>query len=108
MTGEHGLLKQLTKRLVERVLQTEMAEHLGYGKNEDVANPTDNTGNGKSAKTLKGDFGELAIEIPCDRHGTSELLLVPKYQTRWTGFDEKIISLYARGMTVREIQSHLF
>jgi putative transposase len=88
-------------------LQAEMSEHLGYGRHEAVANPTGNTRNGKSSKTLKGDFGELAIEIPRDRHGTFEPLLVPKHQTRWTGFDEKIISLYARGMTVREIQSHL-
>lgn len=107
LIGEHGLLKQLTKLLVERALQAEMAEHLGHGKHEAVANPTGNTRNGKSAKTLKGDFGELAIEIPRDRQGTFEPQLVPKHQTRWTGFDERIISLYARGMTVREIQSHL-
>jgi putative transposase len=107
LIGEHGLLKQLTKKLVERALQAEMAEHLGYGKHETVANPAGNTRNGKSQKTLKGDFGELAIAIPRDRHGTFEPLLVPKHQTRWTGFDEKIISLYARGMTVREIQGHL-
>lgn len=107
LIGEHGLLKQLTKMLVERALQAEMSEHLGHGKHEAVANATGNTRNGKSAKTLKGDFGELAIEIPRDRQGTFEPLLVPKHQTRWTGFDEKIISLYARGMTAREIQSHL-
>jgi putative transposase len=66
-----------------------------------------NTRNGKSRKTLKGEFGELPIEIPRDRHGTFEPQLIPKHQTRWTGFDDKILSLYARGMTVREIQSHL-
>jgi len=107
LIGENGLLKHLTKLLVERALEAEMADHLGHGKNEPVANPTGNTRNGKSQKTLKGDFGELPIEIPRDRHGTFEPQLIPKHQTRWTGFDDKILSLYARGMTVREIQSHL-
>ena len=65
------------------------------------------TRNGKSKKTLKGDFGELPIEIPRDRLGSFEPQIVTKHQTRWAGFDEKILSLYARGMTVREIQSHL-
>ena len=105
--GENGLLKQLTKLLVEKALEAEMADHLGHGKNEPVENPAGNTRNGKSRKTLKGEFGELPIEIPRDRHGTFEPQLIPKHQTRWTGFDDKILSLYARGMTVREIQSHL-
>ena len=107
LIGEHGLLKQLTKIWVEAALETEMAEPLGHGKNEPVENPAGNTRNGKSKKTLKGEFGELPIEIPRDRHGTFEPLLIPKHQTRWTGFDDKILSLYARGMTVREIQSSL-
>jgi putative transposase len=107
LIGENGLLKQLTKLLGEKALEAEMAEHLGHGKNEPVENPAGNTRNGKSRKTLKGEFGELPIEIPRDRHGTFEPQLIPKHQTRWTGFDDKILSLYARGMTVREIQSHL-
>jgi putative transposase len=107
LIGENGLLKQLTKKLVERALQAEMAEHLGYAKHEMVANPAGNTRNGKSKKTLKGDFGEMPIEIPRDRHGSFEPQIVTKHQTRWAGFDDKILSLYARGMTVREIQSHL-
>lgn len=107
LIGEHGLLKQLTKKLVERALEVEMAEHLGHGRNEPVANPAGNTRNGKSKKTLKGEFGELPIEIPRDRHGSFEPQIIPKHQTRWTGFDDKILSLYARGMTVREIQGHL-
>jgi putative transposase len=107
LIGEHGLLKQLTKLLVEKALEAEMADHLGHGKNEPVENPAGNTRNGKSKKTLKGEFGELPIEIPRDRHGTLEPQLIPKHQPRWTGFDDKILSLYARGMTVREIQSHL-
>ncbi|GKS68588.1 hypothetical protein W03_05920 [Nitrosomonas sp. PY1] len=107
LIGEHGLLKQLTKKLVERTLEVEMAEHLGHGRNEPVANPAGNTRNGKSKKTLKGEFGELPLEIPRDRHGSFEPQIIPKHQTRWTGFDDKILSLYARGMTVREIQEHL-
>ncbi len=107
LIGENGLLKQLTKLLVEKALEAEMAEHLGHNKHDPVANPAGNTRNGKSRKTLKGDFGELPIEIPRDRHSTFEPQIIPKHQTRWAGFDEKILSLYARGMTVREIQSHL-
>ncbi|MHB1496287.1 MAG: IS256 family transposase [Acidithiobacillus sp.] len=107
LIGEGGLLKQLTKRLVERALQTEMVEHLGYAKHESVANPARNTRNGTSKKTLKGELGALQIEVPRDRNGSFEPRLIPKHQTRWTGFDDKILSLYARGMTVREIQSHL-
>lgn len=107
LIGENGLLKQLTKLLVEKALDAEMTEHLGHGKHEPVANPVGNTRNGRSSKTLKGEFGELPIEVPRDRNGTFEPQLVPKHQTRWNGFDERILSLYARGMTVREIQAHL-
>jgi putative transposase len=107
LIGENGLLKQLTKLLVEKALDAEMAAHLGHSKHEPVLNPAGNTRNGKSRKTLKGEFGELPIEVPRDRQGTFEPQLIPKHQTRWTGFDDKVISLYARGMTVREIQAHL-
>jgi putative transposase len=107
LIGENGLLKQITKAVVERALQAEMAAHLGHGKHEPVENPAGNTRNGKSQKTLKGEFGELPIDIPRDRHGSFEPQLIPKHQTRWTGFDDKILSLYARGMTVREIQGHM-
>jgi len=107
LIGEHGLLKQLTKALVERALQAEIAEHLGHDKHETVTNPTGNARNGKSRKTLKGEFGELPIEIPRDRESSFEPRIISKHQTRWAGFDDKILSLYARGMTVREIQQHL-
>ena len=107
LIGENGLLKQLTKLLVERALEAEMSEHLGHDKNKRVENATGHTRDGKSGKTLKGDFGHLPIAIPRDLHGSFEPQLIPKRQTRWSGFDDKIISLYARGMTVREIQSHL-
>lgn len=107
LIGENGLLKQLTKALVERALQAEMTEHLGHKRNEAISNKSGNTRNGTSKKTIKGEFGEIPIEIPRDRDGSFEPQLISKHQRRWQGFDEKIISLYARGMTVREIQSHL-
>ena len=107
LIGENGLLKQLTKALVERALQAEMAEHLGHHKHEPVTNSAGNARKGKSRKTPKGEFGELPIEIPRDREGRFEPPLIPKHQTRWTGFDDKSISLYSRGKTVREIQAHL-
>ena len=107
LIGENGLLKQLTKLLVEKALDAELTEHLGHDRHESVANASGNTRNGKSKKTLKGEFGELPIKVPRDRHDSFEPQLIPKHQTRWTGFDDKIISLYARGMTVREIGAHL-
>lgn len=107
LIGENGLFKQLTKLLVEKALDAELTEHLGHERDDAVANASGNTRNGKSKKTLKGEFGELPIEVPRDHHGSLEPQLIPKHQTRWNGFDDKIISLYARGMTVREIQGHL-
>lgn len=107
LIGEHGLLKQLTKAVVERALAAEMSEHLGHGKNKPVINESGNARNGKSQKTIRGDFGEMPIEIPRDRQGSFEPQLIPKHQTQFSGFGDKILSLYARGMTVREIQGHL-
>lgn len=107
LIGANGLLKQLTKAIVERALEAEMTAHLGHSKHEAVTNANSNARNGKSRKTLKGDFGDLPIEIPRDRQGDFEPQIIAKHQRRWTGFDDKIISLYARGLTVREIQAHL-
>ena len=107
LIGENGLLKQLTKLLVERALEAEMAEHLGHDKSQAITNASGNARNGHSDKTLLGDFGELPLEIPRDRQSSFEPQIIAKHQTRWTGFDAKIISLYARGLSVREIQGHL-
>jgi len=107
LIGENGLLKQLTQMLAERALEAEMTHHLGHGKSSAVTNTTGNARNGHSAKTIKGDFGALPLAIPRDRQGSFEPQLIGKHQTRWTGFDDKIISLYARGLSVREIQGHL-
>ena len=88
MIGENGILKQLTKAVVERALQAELATHLGHDKHAAVANDTGNTRNGSSAKTLKRDFGALPIDIPRDRDGSFEPQLITKHQARWTGFDD--------------------
>ncbi|MBA2733021.1 MAG: IS256 family transposase [Acidobacteria bacterium] len=105
--GEGGLLKQLTKAVLERAMQAELTEHLGYERHDAAGDNSGNSRNGKSRKTLKGDFGNLPIEVPRDRDASFDPKIVPKGQTRFDGFDDKILSLYARGMTTREIQSHL-
>ena len=105
--GEHGLLKQFTKAVLERVMQAEMTTHLGYVKSDPVGYNSGNSRNGVTTKTLKGEFGELPLETPRDRNGSFEPMMISKGQTRFTGFDDKIISLYARGMSTRDIQGHL-
>jgi putative transposase len=105
--GDNGLLKQLTKAVLERAMRAELTQHLGYEPHDSAGDNSGNSRNGKSRKTLKGDFGELPIEVPRDRDSSFEPQIVPKGQTRFDGFDDKILSLYARGMTTREIQAHL-
>jgi putative transposase len=105
--GENGLLKELTKAVLERALKAELTEHLGYEKHDPVGQGSGNSRNGKTRKKLKGDFGELELETPRDRNGSFEPKIVAKGQTRFAGFDDKILSMYSRGMTTREIQSHL-
>lgn len=107
LIGENGLLKQLTKQLLERAMAAEMTEHIGYEKHDAIGNNSGNSRNGKSAKTIKGSFGAMPLEVPRDRNGTFEPQIIEKHQTRFTGFDENIISLYARGLSTREIQQHI-
>jgi len=107
LLGPTGLIRQLTKALVERMLEGELNHHLGYEKHDRAGYGSGNSRNGKSRKTLKGDVGEMTIEVPRDREGTFEPKIVEKHQTRFDGFDDKIVSMYARGMTVRDIQGHL-
>src|SRR5215510_8010951 len=104
LLGKNGILEQLTKRVVERALEAEMTHHLGYEKHGRVTNANRNTRNGTSQKTLKGQHGEVSVTIPRDRDSSFEPQLVAKHQTHWRGFDDMVISLYARGMSVREIQ----
>ena len=103
----NGLLKQFTKAVLERAMQGELTHHLGYAKHDPLGNHSGNSRNGVTRKTLKGDFGEVELETPRDRNGEFAPQIVQKNQTRWTGFDDKILSMYARGMTTREIQGHL-
>src|SRR5216683_6012131 len=105
--GENGLLKQFTKPLLELAMQAEMTDHLGYEKHDPAGHNSGNSRNGGTTKTLKGDFGEMPLETPRDRNGSYEPKIISKGQTRFTGFDDKIISMYARGMSTREIQGHL-
>jgi putative transposase len=107
LVGENGLLKELTKRLLERAMSAEMTEHVGYEKHDVTGDNTGNSRNGTSAKTIKGSFGSMPIEVPRDRNGTFEPQIIEKHQTRFTGFDDNIISLYARGLSTREIQQNL-
>lgn len=105
--GEDGLLKRFSKAVLERALSAELTEHLGYEKHDPAGYGSGNARNGSTEKTLKGKNGEVTIEVPRDRNGTFEPQIVKKRQTRFDGFDEKILSMYARGMTTRDIQGHL-
>jgi putative transposase len=107
LLGRDGLLKQLQKRLLEKALGAEMTAHLGYEKHAPEGKNSGNSRNGNSAKTMKGEFGKLPLEIPRDRNGTFEPQIIGKGQRRFDGFDQAIISLYARGLTTREIEGHL-
>ena len=107
ITGENGLLKQLVKGLMERALDGELTHHLGYEKHAAEGKNSGNSRNGTSEKKLKTNFGEVDVRVPRDRKGGFEPRLVRKYQTRFNGFDEQIISMYARGMTTRDIATHL-
>jgi len=107
ITGPDGLLKQLTKAVIERAMQAELTEHLGFEKGDPQEKSTSNRRNGSSKKTLRSDHGPLDIEVPRDRAGEFEPAIVPKYQREFKGFDDKILSMYSRGMTTREIAAHL-
>lgn len=107
LLGEGGILKQLTKALVERCLDAEMDEHLETERSQPSEEKAKNRRNGHSKKTIKGEFGEAEIVTPRDRNGEFEPIIVKKGQTRFDGFDDKILSLYSRGMTVRDIQAQL-
>ena len=107
LTGPDGLLKALTKTVIETALDEEMSEHLGYDKHEPVGRNRGNSRNGKRSKTLLTDSsGHVEIEMPRDRDGTFEPVIVKKRQRRLTEVDEVVLSLYARGLTTGEISAH--
>jgi putative transposase len=105
--GNDGLFKELQKALLERMLAGELTTELGYDKNSAEGKNSGNSRNGYSEKTLKGEQGEVTINVPRDRNGDFEPKIISKHQTRFDGFDSKIISLYARGMSTRDIQEQL-
>ena len=102
-----GLMKNMIKQIVETCLEAEMSTHLGYDKDERAGMGSDNRRNGYSGKTLISDHGDINIGVPRDRNGEFEPKVVAKHQRRMDGFDDKVLALYARGMTVRDIQSEL-
>lgn len=106
LLGESGLLKELTKRLAERVLEAEMDMHLGYAKHDPAGNNSGNSRNGKTFKNVRSQNGELELQIPRDRNSTFEPALIAKNEKHLDGFDHRIISLYSRGLTTRDIQAH--
>jgi putative transposase len=107
LLGDKGLLQELKKALIEKVLGAELTHHLGYERGDPAGRGTGNSRNGKSKKMVRDKDGQVEISVPRDRQGTFEPQLIKKGQTRIKGFDQKVISMYARGMTVREIQGHL-
>jgi len=107
LLGAEGLFKQLKKALLERALGAELSEHLGYEKGDPAGRGTGNSRNGYSEKTVLTEDGEVEFSVPRDRNGTFEPVILPKGERRIEGFDDRIVSLYARGMSVREIQGHL-
>jgi putative transposase len=107
ITGPDGLLSRLTKRLVERAMAAELTDHLGYEHGEAPPGGVGNARNGITAKTIHTEQGSVRIEQPRDRKGSFEPQIVPKHQRRFEGFDDRIVAMYGRGMSVRDIQAHL-
>lgn len=107
LTGEGGLLQQLTKRLLESALEGEITDHLGYDKHDPAGQNSGNSRNGTRAKTVLTDVGPVKITVPRDREGSFEPKIVKKRQKRLSGVDEMVISLAAKGLTTGEVQAHL-
>jgi hypothetical protein len=107
LLGPDGLLSQVTKAVLERALAEEMTGHLGYDKHDPAGRGSGNNRNGTTGKTVLTDIGAVDLAVPRDRNGTFEPQIVRKGQTRLEGFNERIIALYARGMTTRDIRAHL-
>jgi len=107
LSGSGGLIPELIKGVLERGLQAELTSHLGYEKGDPDASLFANSRNGSSEKTLLSEAGSVPLNVPRDRHGTFTPRLVPKGQRRLGGLDDMIVSLYAGGMTIRDIQHHL-
>ena len=107
IVGPGGLLSQLTRRLVERAMEVELTDHLGFERHQEPPGGTANTRNGSTAKTLSTEHGPVEIKTPRDRDGSFDPKIVRKRQRRFEGFDEKILALYSRGLSVRDVRAHL-
>ena len=107
LIGENGILKQLTKALLERAMEAELTHELGYPKNAHSGGSTTNRRNGHSSKRVRSKHGEIDLEIPRDRDSEFEPVLIKKHQRRFDGFDDLILSLYARGVSTRDIRTHI-
>jgi putative transposase len=107
LTGEGGLLAQLTKRLVESALEGELTDHLGYDRHDAAGRDGGNSRNGHRAKTVLTEVGPVEVDVPRDRDGSFEPKIVAKRQRRLSGVDELVISLSAKGLTTGEVQAHL-
>jgi putative transposase len=107
LLGPDGLLSELTKAVLERALAAEMTDHLGYEKHDPAGRGSGNSRNGTSPKTVLTDLGAVELDVPRDRNGEFDPKIVPKGVSRLAGFNERIIALYARGMTTRDIQAWL-
>src|SRR5438552_3243372 len=107
LLGPDGLLHKLKGALMERMLEAEMTEHLGFERNEAKGHGAGNSRNGHTTKTVHTETGPVELRVPRDRQGSFEPQLVPKHRRRLEGFDDKVLALYARGMSVRDIQGHL-
>lgn len=107
LLGKNGIMAELKQRLIEAAMEAEMEDHLAYVKNGKRAEGSDNCRNGFSSKKVISNTGQIDIQIPRDREGNYEPLILPKHKRRFDGFDDKIMAMYARGMSVREIQATL-
>ena len=107
IVGPGGLLSQLTKRLVERAMEVELTDHVGYERHQEPPGGAGNTRNGSTPKTLITEHGRVGIDTPRDRDGSFEPKIVRKRQRRFEGFDDKILALYSRGLSTRDIEAHL-
>ena len=107
LLGDKGLMKELKVRLMERMLGAELTEHLGYEPDADPGHQQSNRRNGTTRKTVKGNDGALPVDVPRERDGSFEPELIKKGQTRIDGMDDKIIGLYAAGLSTRDIRAHL-
>lgn len=107
LLGPDGVLTELTSRIMNRALDTELTDHLGYERGDPGGRGSQNNRNGTSPKTVLTDAGAIPVEVPRDRNGSFEPKLVAKHQRRLEGFNDLVTSLVARGMTVRDVQAHL-